>query len=314
MISCAEERDSKNIVFDPFENYPKIENQFFNLDTIRLKEITGEKGTKIYFERSSFNVSEIDKITLELKELYGLNDLITHNLRTVTDDNELLESGGVLELEFKKNGERIELKDGAEIKLRFPKSFRGIEKLYLRETDSTGQTSWTEIETKFTFYQVNEEYQIELLLETTLDSLPYYQEKWRIQDSIAAVEAKNYELIESGIKPILSISEIGWINIDWIIEPQESKEIEFINLTDVDGLIVYFLYDSRVSFMNYYPEKTDTFTLQNVPIIENTFAILVGNKKEKLFAEKIRIDDNFKIETSLKEVSAAELEELILNK
>lgn len=314
LSSCAEQKDSENIVFDPFENYPRIENQFFNLDTIKSKVITGKKGTKIYFDRNSFEVSESDKITLELKELYELNDLVSFNLRTVTNDNQLLESGGVLELEFKKNGEPIGLKDEAELKFTSPKSLRGIEKLYLLQTDSIGQTSWKEIDAKFSLMLFDEAYQIDLLFESTLDSLPYYKEKWRIQDSIAAAEAKIYEQIESEIRPILSINEIGWINIDWIIEPQESKELEFNNLTEVDGLIIYFFYDGRVSFINYYPERTDTFILQDVPILENTFAILVGNKEEKLFAEKIKISDNSKIETSLREVSSEELEQLILNK
>ena len=37
-ISCAEERDLKNIVFDPFQDYDEIKSQIFNLE-IGLKEI-----------------------------------------------------------------------------------------------------------------------------------------------------------------------------------------------------------------------------------------------------------------------------------
>ena len=108
--SCTEDKVSKNKIFNPFqENENARESQFFNLDTVQLKEITGKYGTKIYFDRNSFNVKGTDKITLELRELYSIQDLIKNNIRTITSKNELLESSGVIYLNFKRNGENIDL-------------------------------------------------------------------------------------------------------------------------------------------------------------------------------------------------------------
>ncbi|WP_299623254.1 hypothetical protein [uncultured Tenacibaculum sp.] len=47
------------------------EVQYFNLDTIVEKEITGKKGTVIYFLKDDLNVSPNSKLTLELRENYN---------------------------------------------------------------------------------------------------------------------------------------------------------------------------------------------------------------------------------------------------
>ena len=118
LISCVEEKDTRNNIFDPFQTSAKVESQFFDLDTIALKEIEGKNGTKIYFLRESFDVDATDKISLELKEFYNISDLIRNNIRTITHDNKLLESSGVIYLNFTKNGEELKLKDSSTMRVR----------------------------------------------------------------------------------------------------------------------------------------------------------------------------------------------------
>lgn len=62
-----DEKASGNKIFNPFLDVKSAESQYFNLDTIQLKQITGKHGTIIYFDRNSFNLKGSDKVILELK-------------------------------------------------------------------------------------------------------------------------------------------------------------------------------------------------------------------------------------------------------
>jgi hypothetical protein len=96
---------------NPFEKVVLVESQVFDLDTIGVKEIIGEKGTKIYFNREDFEIGKNDKVSVELKEYYNRLELISDNLNTITDKNELLESNGVIFLKFKSGDKELKLKD-----------------------------------------------------------------------------------------------------------------------------------------------------------------------------------------------------------
>ncbi|MEE9362136.1 MAG: hypothetical protein V3U92_06010 [Cellulophaga sp.] len=310
-LGCKKDKQIDNIPFNPFDDLIEGESQFFDLDTVSLKEITGKYGTKIYFERSFFDVDELEKITLELKEFYKLRDLIKNNIRTITNENELLESSGVIYLDFKKNGVSIDLKDSVNINLRFPKELSNRDKLFIGEIDSIGQTSWMELETKVSFMKFNIKWQIDELFETTLDSLPYYQDLWKKQDSILSELEDNYNEIDSKLNPIFSINKLGWINIDKFVESTFLKNIDLEITTGVDGLVVYFIYPTLNSFNSYYPQEVDKISLKKVPIVDKTNIIIVGQKNNILYAKKIELGENYKIKTELKEISLNKLEKLL---
>lgn len=313
-LGCKEDKQMENTPFNPFGNPVEAESQFFNLDTIALKEITGKNGTKIYYERTLFNVDESDKITLELKEFYKLRDLITNNIRTITTENELLESSGVIYIDFKKNGVSMKLKDNSNINLRFPKELSSQDKLFIGEIDSIGQTSWSELETRISFMKFNKTWQIDELIETTLDSLPYYEKLWKTQDSILVEREDNFSEIESKLNPLLSINQLGWINIDKFIEPTVLENFDLEIRTRVDGLVVYFIYENLSSFTSYYPNEVDKISLREIPIVNNTFIVIVGQKNEKLYAKRIKIGENLKIKTDLEEIDLNRLEKLLSEK
>jgi hypothetical protein len=315
VFSCKEDgKDIENNPFNPLENLDKKESQFFDLDTISLKQITGKYGTKIYYDRTFFDVGKTDQITLELKEFYELRDLVTNNIRTITNENELLESSGVIYLDFKKNGASINLKDSASIKVRFPKELSNQDKLFIGEIDSVGQTSWSELEAKVSFMKFNQKWQIDYLFETTLDSLPYYEELWRKQDSIIIERQENYKEIESKLNPLFSINKLGWINIDRFVEQTVSKDIKLEITTTVDGIIVYFIYENLNSFTGYYPYEVDKILLSEVPIVDETNMVIVGQKNDKLYARKIKLGEKLKFKTELKEIELNGLEMLLLEK
>ena len=310
LSSCNEEKVAENKIFNPFQINENVQSQIFELDTIQLKEITGKYGTKIYFDRNSFIVKGSDKITMELKEFYNIQDLIENNIRTLTKDNELLESSGVIFLNFKSNGEDIELAGNSTIGVRFPIELSKRDQLFSGTIDTTSQISWTQTESYFTVMRYDKTYAIDIQFEITLDSLPYYRELWRKQDSIYELTANPTEKIESKVGTALTFNKLGWINIDRIVEQTEKRHFSINNEKEVDGIVIYIVYENLNSFTSYYPEDTKNILLMDIPIVENTSLIAVGLKDKSLFAYKAPIKDKKAFNLSLKPIMQTELEEL----
>lgn len=310
LMGCVEEKDTRNKIFDPFQTRVKVESQYFDLDTISLKEIEGKKGTKIYFLREFFDVDSTDKISLELKEFYNISDLIKNNIRTITEDDELLESSGVIYLNFTKNGEELKLKDSTSMRVKFPFSLSKQDKIFNGKMDSLNQMSWSETEAYFMVLRFNKTYQIDMGYNVTLDSLPYYQELWRKQDSIYDKTIGSYENIDKKVGSAVSLTNLGWINVDRFVEKPTTMDFSFTNSLEVDGIVMYVIYDNLNSFTSYYPDETENIILTGVPVLENTSLIAVGIKDKQLYAQKIRVGDKDSMQLSLQSINQTELDKL----
>lgn len=86
------------------QKFSQVESQIFELDNTSWQLVRGKLGTEIYFVRDNFEIEENHKITLELKEFYDSEELLYNNINTITNKNELLESNGVIFIDFKTNG------------------------------------------------------------------------------------------------------------------------------------------------------------------------------------------------------------------
>lgn len=310
LTGCVEERITSNKIFDPFQTSIKVESQFFDLDTISLKEIEGKKGTKIYFLRESFDVDSTDKISLELKEFYTISDLIKNNIRTITQDNELLESSGVIYLNFTKNGEELKLKDSTTIRVRFPISLSKQDKIFNGKIDSISQMSWSETEAYFMVLRFNKKYQIDMGYNVTLDSLPYYQELWRKQDSIYEETVESYNNIDKKVGAAVSLTNLGWINVDRFVEKPTTRDLLLTNSLEVEGIVMYVVYDNLNSFTSYYPDETENIILTDVPVLENTSLVAVAINEKQLYAQKILVADKDSMQLSLQPINQTELDKL----
>lgn len=311
LMGCITEKDSKNNVFNPFQTSTKQKSQFFDLDTIGLKEIIGEKGTRIYFIRENFDIDSTDKITMELKEFYSISDLLKNNIRTVTEDNELLESSGVIYLTFKStNGKELKLRDSTSIRVRFPIDFSKQDKIFTGQMDSINQMSWSETESYFMVLRFDKKYQIDVGYDVTLDSLPYYQEKWRKEDSVYEKTLGSYNKIENKVGTSISLTNLGWINVDRFIDKPTVIDLALTNSLEIDGIIIYVIYDDLNSFTSFYPDDTKNIIHTEIPILDNTSIIAVGIKDGQLYAQKIPVKDDTEMKLDLKAVNEKGLNEL----
>ncbi len=86
--------------------------QEFEINPKIAKKIIGKKGTEILFDSRCIN-SEDETVFVKLIECYSLKDFILNNLNTITDDDKLLESRGMIYLKvFDQKGKELTMNKG----------------------------------------------------------------------------------------------------------------------------------------------------------------------------------------------------------
>lgn len=122
--SCQSEKEkiiegNQDIIFTEIYGDSQIQSQFFEIDSNRDTTLIGQYGTRIRIYKNSFEstndtISIQPKIQIEVKEAFQSIDFVLGNL-TTTSNGKLLESGGMIFINAKSNGEEIQLKEDSEI-------------------------------------------------------------------------------------------------------------------------------------------------------------------------------------------------------
>ena len=305
-MSCE---DDKTVEFKPInhlQQFSKVELQSktFGLDSIYMV-FKGKNGTKIYFIRDQFEIEENQKITVELKELYSLKELIYNNINTVTDEGELLKSSGVIYLDFLTNGKSLKLKESERIEVQFPENRLKNNNIYYGKIDSINQFKWTEEDSLYTtILQYDSTYAIELAKVIPMDSLPYY----RRLDSLLAERSESYASSDR-----IVINRFKWINIDKVIAPDYWMNFDLsVQNSKLDNFSFYITYKDQNSFISAYRTKED-LRFKNIPIKGKTQLIAVAKKGGVFFANKVELDSTQrKLRILLKEIDTIQLGSLMV--
>lgn len=273
-----------------------VETQIFNLGTIKSKIIEGKKGTKIYFNRNDFNINNNKDITLIFKELYEFEDLFYNNINTKTTDNELLESSGVLFIEFNQEGKEIQLKKNTYLKIFIPNNRLVNNKLFQANIDTLGQFKWNELKRKKAITQ-----------KTTVES----KDGFRIVTDTIAYDLGDFQLLDS-LSSKLLLKKLNWINIDVFIDNITKKTFKIkINNPKIKLLNAYFIYQNRNAFLSY-SRTINELEFKDIPIIkDSTSLILIGIKDSTLYAEKVKLKQNDFYNITLKKINEAKLSKLL---
>ncbi len=310
---------------NPFQNIVLVENQVFELDTTSVKEIIGEKGTKIYFNREDFDIGENDKISLELKEYYNRLELISDNLNTITDKNQLLESNGVIFLKFKSGDKELKLKDQKKLKIKFKKEFRKGDRIFNGVLDSINQIEWVEDKDTYITFPI-----IDTILSRRfggvltyrekiipVDSLDYYSttnENLELQIENDILEINNELAVDNWWKyPDVLIDEFGWINVDRVLMPDGNVSYELVlNKDNLEFVSTFLIYKDLNSFISDYRKPND-LTFVNIPIKNQTSLIVLGKAKKEYYVKSVLIDENTNavLELGLKKVDSTEFEKIL---
>ncbi|MEY4602930.1 MAG: hypothetical protein RIT43_222 [Bacteroidota bacterium] len=127
-----------------FESSKKTPQVFYisqNTDTVLM----GKEGTELWLKAGSFKTTDANgTVRLELTEFYDTKDFIIHGLSTSTLEGDILISGGMIHVEAFNSGDKVELKDGSEIQIKFrdKKEDDGMQTFYGAQGGS--EVKWSE--------------------------------------------------------------------------------------------------------------------------------------------------------------------------
>lgn len=285
----------------------EVELQTFELDTISFSEIKGKNGTKILFTREAFEVTENQKITIELKEFYDFKELVLNNINTITNKGELLESSGVIYLDFKGDGKSLKLKKNNRIGIKFPENRLQGNNIYSGTIDSLNQFKWTEEQIFVGVMVFNQEYAIDVLKIIPRDSLEFYYQD--IPETIPGQAESDFFNITGAIY----LNRFEWINIDVVISPERLISFELIPTNDdLENYNIYFTYSDINSFVSDIRTKNN-LVFEDIPVKNKTNLIIISKSNEKFYVDKVNLSEVFedKIEINFKDTNLDEIRKLV---
>ena len=139
---------------------PVKQFQTYGIDPTKPNTIAGAEGTIIDFPANAFDTKSKGRVEIKLQEFYKLSDMVFANLTTQTAGGELIETGGMVNVEAYQGDVKLNLAEGKSIDLKFPyenkkegmQTFRG-------EKDERGNVVWEEQmpQEEMTEYQTTEQ-------------------------------------------------------------------------------------------------------------------------------------------------------------
>ena len=126
--------------------------QTFLINPKRDTILIGKEGTQVFIRANSFAMKDQNTpIEIKLTEFYKKSDFLLNNLSTSTTTDELLESGGTIDIQASSGNEQLNLKQGASLQVLFKdkKADDGMEAYYARNGETVSKWS-TEPEDKTT--------------------------------------------------------------------------------------------------------------------------------------------------------------------
>ncbi|MDF2456553.1 MAG: hypothetical protein K0R51_2546 [Cytophagaceae bacterium] len=116
----------------------------FSISPFKDTTLFGSQGTRIFIESNTFEFEDgtpvADSVEIVVKEFYKRSDIILANLSTQSDD-QLLETGGMLNIGATSKGKSIRIKSGKRIVVHYPKPQAYVNSMNLFYADSNATDS-----------------------------------------------------------------------------------------------------------------------------------------------------------------------------
>ncbi|MEM7161164.1 MAG: hypothetical protein AAF487_01875 [Bacteroidota bacterium] len=107
-------------------HYGRIDKQRFICDVSKGRRIEGTQGTTIQIKPNSFVYADGTKVKgnvqIELREALNFENIVKGNLLTITDKGDLLQTGGMIQVQAFSNGKNVHLEEGAGLDVSIPKT------------------------------------------------------------------------------------------------------------------------------------------------------------------------------------------------
>lgn len=198
LFSCEKENSSN---LEVIKSQLKTENLFTTKFTLKNDTvIKGKLGTQIFIPKDLFSNYTNGQITLELKEYYSKEDMILNGLTTITNQDELLESSGMIYINFTESGKQLEIKNGKLYNVILPSKSLNKSNIYTNKSDSIFRWELEKQPLKISFPDIIRNYNFGITVdktgeggffkETAVDSLEIVKKR----DSLELLKMINDEL------------------------------------------------------------------------------------------------------------------------
>ncbi len=271
------------------EIFPEKPSQYFIIDPKKDTFIIGNEGTKLLFEAGSLISSK--KVKVELKEFYGVGDLIKNGLPTSSNGN-LIETGGSIYLnatahDNEKAQVKINANKGVTVDFTIGKSDPEME-IFVKDPRYPNQMNWVLPRNKSSITESWQMTETILNAEKSIQSEKVFnsKEEWeaylKMKKEAEAQKQKNDEakrliqkknnevkrLAQNKMNSKLKLYNFGYINCDkFINEPMIPFFVEsdqntiaeyYLVFNDVRGVMMGKVYNQQVNFGSVPKNKEAT--------------------------------------------------------
>ncbi len=125
--SCAKEMLHGFVIdFVPKKtfHYGRIEKQTFHMNGREGKSLKGKNGTEIQIPANCFTFADGTPVKgalqIELREALDFENIVKGNLLTMTNEGDLLQTGGMIQVQAYSNGKNLKLKEGKALNIGIP--------------------------------------------------------------------------------------------------------------------------------------------------------------------------------------------------
>jgi TonB family protein len=132
---------------------------YFNINPTRDTIIVCKEGTRLTYSANSLVYENTDKIAngkieLKVQEFYKKSEFVLNKLSTMTQDNQLLESGGMVHIEASESGNKLVLAKNKDLKIEFPFKNKKAGMQLFAGTETKNDVLWKLNETEDSIYSI----------------------------------------------------------------------------------------------------------------------------------------------------------------
>jgi hypothetical protein len=296
--------------------------QTFVINPSRDTILVGKEGTQVFIRAGSFIVKDPNApVEIKLTEFYKKSDFILNNLSTTTTQDELLESGGTIDIQASSGNETVMLKQGASLQVLFKdkKADDNMQAYYAREGETV--TKWSkDPQDKATMepiliskaFKIKNLDTMEIVSELIMnvDGLNYKALKTekRGHPNAPFVEEMKMTLLDPAeiaqsiffsTDRALTLRSMGRVNCDKLLAPENTRTV----MIEVDNNIipsVTISLDTNNSVIPYSRRENNVYIFDNIPI-DASFdvtavylddqGILFGQIKNRVISNKTKTEN-----------------------
>ncbi|WP_107038639.1 OmpA family protein [Brumimicrobium mesophilum] len=263
--------DTNNSIYETLDK----DFQVYKISSQKDTLITCLEGTVLDIGKDVFALkNKSSDLIIKVKEYYNKSDFISANLTTLTNNNELLESRGMINIEAYQDGEEIQLKEDKSLGIFFKD--REVDDgtgIFIGSEDNNEviwNQSWsgfTDISSygwSVTYYEGGDTIKKSQWWYEKIDTVTY-KIRHTIQKGVEKYDTLNAESEMLMKDLMLSSSSLGWINCDRFYKSDGPKTDFVVEINEDFSPDISIVFSEINSVLPYSYREDNKFIFNNVP-------------------------------------------------